>query len=164
MELPSITCENLYDYFVVEDFERGEVEDCDGFYLEQNYDLTKSLSFTDEMEEQLHNKIFNEIHLNYDTFNTTRSCMWVEEVKRRAKWTRGETLYGYSREKHLTYPIWWSRDKTKIGSYFAWILDADGYVSFPLHNGYTRNETEDIKIINYIRLECLYNDKNCNEV
>ena len=113
--------------------------------------------------EELHEKMFNEIRLNYEDFNAERSCMWVEEVKRRAKWVRGETIYGYSREKHYTYPIWWSRDKTKIGHY-TWVLEADGYVSFSFHNGYTRDETESTKTLNYIRPSCLYNDKNCDEL
>jgi len=158
-----ITCGNLYDYFVIE--ELTEINDgirktlskkviTEGFYY-----IGKDGRDIDELDE----KMSQEIRLTYDDFNAERSCMWVEEVKRRAKWVRGETLYGDSREKHYTYPIWWSRDKKNIG-YSTWILEADGYVSFSLHNGYTDNETEYTKCNNYIRPNCLYNDKNCDEI
>lgn len=105
----SITCENLYDYIVIEEWDEEDKTETDGFSYTQNYDL----AITEEMSDTLHDKMLDEIRLNYENFNNERSCMWVEEVKRRAKWVRGETLYGYSREKHLTYPIWWSRDKEK---------------------------------------------------
>jgi hypothetical protein len=114
-------------------------------------------------EYDLHQKMLNEIRLSYDDFNEKRSCMWVNEVKRRAKWVRGETLYGYSREKHNTYPIWWSRNKKEIGVP-TWILEADGYVSFSFTNGYTDNETSHTKFTTYIRTDCLYNDENCEEL
>ena len=152
----TITRENLYDYLVIEEWDDKEMG-IDGFSYTQNYDMV-----SDEKCDELNTQMFKEIHLNYDDFNAERSCMWVEEVKRRAKWVRGETLYGYSREKHCTYPISWSRDEKNIG-YSTWILEADGYVSFSFHNGYTRNETEHTKCNNYIRPNCLYNDKNCAE-
>ena len=120
-------------------------------WLEQNYDLIEGNEEDEGLFEELqHNKMRNnEIDINYHrTFNveTSRSCMWVEEVKRRAKWVRGETIYGYSREKHYTNPIWWSRDKEKIGGHCTWILEADGYVSFSFLNGYILDETETYKI------------------
>jgi hypothetical protein len=155
----TITRENLYDYFVIEEWDNNEK---DGFSYTQKYDIIGG-NDEDEGFEELHDKMEEEIRLNYEDFNTERSCMWVEEVKRRAKWVRGETLYGYSREKNYTYNIWWSRDKTKIG-YYTWVLEADGYVSFSLFNGYTRDETADTKTVNYIRPSCLYNDKNCDEL
>jgi hypothetical protein len=159
----SITCENLYDYFDIKDWDEDEKrEGIDAFTLEQNNKIGYEDDENDDFEK-LHDKMFNEIRLNYEDFNAERSCMWVEEVKRRAKWIRGETIYGYSKEKHYTYPIWWSRDKKKIGHY-TWILEADGYVSFSFHNGYTRDETENTKCNNYIRPSCLYNDKNCDEI
>jgi hypothetical protein len=154
--MSAITCKNLYKYFVIREWDEEEE---DGFSYEQNYDL----DITEKMNDKLHDKMFQEIRLNYDDFNAKRSCMWVEEVKRRAKWVRGETLYGYSREKHYTYNIWWSRDKEEIG-YSTWILEADGYVSFSFSNGYTANETANTKSCNYIRPSCIYNDKNCEEL
>ncbi len=158
-----ITPENLYDYFEFMDWEEhNKKKGTDGFSLEQKYDIIGGNS-EDEGFDELHEKMFEEIHLNYENFNHKRSCMWVEEVKRRAKWVRGETIYGYSREKHYTYQIWWSRDKEKIGHY-NWILEADGYVSFSFYNGYTDNETESTKYHQYIRPDCLYNDKNCDEL
>jgi hypothetical protein len=163
MSAITITRENLYDYFEFKDWEEDEKNDgTDGFSLEQKYDKIGG-NDEDEGFEELHAKMFEEIRLNYEDFNHERSCMWLEEVKRRAKWVRGETIYGYSREKHYTYPIWWSRDKTKIG-YYTWVLEADGYVSFSFHNGYTSDETESTKHHQYIRPSCLYNDKNCDEL
>jgi hypothetical protein len=144
-----ITRDNLYNYYTYTDQE-------DGFSLEQN-------EKGDEVFEELNEKMYDEIRLNYRNFNNERSCMWMEEVKRRAKWVRGETIYGFSEENHYTYSIWWSRDKAKIG-YYTWVLDADGYVSFSLHNGYTDTNTESSKYLNYIRPSCLYNDKNCDEL
>jgi hypothetical protein len=159
-EAITITRENLYDYFEVKDWKKNEKDKgTDAFTLKQNYD---KIGDEDEGFEELHEKMFNEISLNYENFNAERSCMWVEEVKRRAKWVRGETLYGYSNEKHYTYSIQWSRDKKNIGSY-NWVLEADGYVSFSFRNGYTMDETESTKWKNYIRPSCLYNDKNCDE-
>ena len=155
----TITTENLYNYIVIEEWDDKSDDGTDGFSYTQNYDL----GITDEMSDKLHDKMFDEIRLNYDSFNNERSCMWVDEVKRRAKWVRGETLYGDSREKHLSYPIWWSRDKKNIG-HSTWILEADGYVSFSFSNGYTMDETADTKWGNYIRPSCLYNDKNCDEL
>jgi hypothetical protein len=156
----TITRENLYDYFVINEWEDDESDN--GFTYEQKYDIIGG-NDEDEGFEELHKKMFNEIRINYEDFNEKRSCMWVEEVKRRAKWVRGETIYGYTREKHYCYPIWWSRNKKDIG-YYTWVLEADGYVSFSFSNGYTRNETEDTKYCNYIRPSCLYNDKNCDEL
>jgi len=159
----TITRENLYDYFVYTEWDEDEKNDgIDGFSLEQTYDKIGG-DDEDEGFEELHEKMFDEINLDYESFNNERSCMWVEEVKRQSKWVRGETLYGYSREKHYTYPIWWSRDRNKIG-YSTWILEADGYVSFSFRNGYTKHETKDTKMNNYIRPPCLYNDKNCDEL
>jgi hypothetical protein len=141
--------EDLYDNFVIQEWDNKD----DGFsYIDKNLDE----------DEILHDKMNNEICLNYENFNAKRSCMWVDEVKLRSKWVRGETIYGDSREKHYTYSIWWSRDKKKIG-YYSWILEADGYVSFSLRNGYTLNETDNTKSRNFIRIECLYNDKNLDE-
>ena len=142
--------EDLYDNFVIEEWDKKD-DGTDGFSYIQNHDL--------DLIDEIDNKMNNEICLNYENFNAERSCMWVEEVKRRAKWVRGETIYGDNREKHYTYPIWWSRDKTKIG-YYTWILEGDGYVSFLLHNGYTRDDNANTKYKNFIRPECLYNDKN----
>ncbi len=156
----TITRENIYDYLVIEEWEQDEDEDDkNGFSYTENYDLL----LRDETSEILHEKMFNEIHLNYNNFTAERSCMWVEEVKRRANWVKGETLYGYSREKHLTYPIWWSRDEKDIG-HSTWILEADGYVAFSFRNGYTSNETVNTKHHHYIRPDCLYNDKNCDKI
>jgi hypothetical protein len=161
---PTITKENLYDFMVINEWDQYDKKGYDdAFSYEQNYKLTKSLGFTDENEEALHDKMFHEIRLNYENFNAERSCMWVEEVKRRAKWVIGETIYGDNREKHMTYPIWWSRDKKKIGCP-SFIIEADGYVSIQLFNGYTMNETTNTKKVNYIRPSCLYNDKNCDEL
>jgi len=158
----AITRENLYNYFKIVEWEKDNIYNKEGFSLEQKYDLIGG-NEEDEGFEELHNKMSNEIRINYEDFNEERSCMWVEEVKRRAKWVRGETLYGYSRETHYKYLIWWSRNKKKI-DYSTWILEADGYVSFSLFNGYTTDETEHTKSINYIRPSCLYNDKNCDEL
>jgi len=156
MNQRSITPKNIYDNFVIEEWEQDKKDDgTDGFSYIENCDNKEDETLDDQMN--------NEFNLNYENFTAERSCMWIEEVKRRSKWVMGETLYGFSREKHCTYPIWWSRDKTKIG-YYTWILEADGYVSFSINNGYTRNETNDTKNINYIRPSCLYNDKNCDEL
>ena len=163
MSAITITCENLYNYFVIEEWDEDEKEcGTDGFSYTQIYDKIGG-NDGDENFEELHDKMFEEIRLNYDDFNAERSCLWVEEVKRRAKWVKGETIYGYSREKHYTYSIWWSKDETKIG-YSTWILEPDGYLSFSFNNGYTCNESKYTKYINYIRPSCLYNDKNCNEI
>lgn len=152
----TVTTNNLYDFMVINEWDEDEKSNgTDGFSYEQNY----KLGLTDEMSDNLHDKMFQEIRLNYENFNAERSCMWVEEVKRRAKWVLGETIYGDNREKHMTYPIWWSRDKEKIGCP-AFIIEADGYVSIHLFNGYTMNETKHTKKVNYIRPSCLYNDKN----
>ena len=158
-----ITRKNLYNYFEIEEWdEDNKACGTDGFGYIQKYDIIGGNS-EDKGFDKLHDKMFNEIRLHYEDFNLKRSCMWVEEVKRRAKWVRGETLYGYSREKHYTYQIWWSRDKKNIG-YSTWILEADGYVSFSFHNRYNGNETEHTKLNNYIRPNCFYNDKNCAEL
>lgn len=155
--MSAITCDNIYDYFVYKNVEKDEIDEgTDAFTLVQCHDAV-GCDF-----EELHDKMTNEIQLSYDDFNAERSCMWVDEVKRRTKWAIGDTIYGSAREKHYSYCIWWSRDKTKIG-YYTWILEADGYVSFSLCNGYTRAETANTKKINYIRPSCLYNDKNCDE-
>lgn len=160
----TITCENLYDFMVINEWDQHDKEGYDdAFSYEQNYKLTKSLGFTDENDEALHDKMFKEIRISYELGLNDRSCMWVEEVKRRAKWVRGETIYGDNREKHNTYPIWWSRDKEKIG-FPTFIIEADGYVSIGFCNGYTRTETAYTKKVNYIRPSCLYNDKNCDEI
>jgi len=155
--MDTITTENLYNYFVIEEWDDKRNDGTDGFSYFQSYD---EIGDNDEDAgfQELHDKMLNEILLNCDNFKAERSCMWVDEVKRRAKWVRGETLYGDSREKNYTYPIWWSRDKTKIG-HSTWILEADGYVSFS--NGYPRDEK---KRGNYIRPPCLYNDKNRDEL
>lgn len=157
----SITRENIYDYFEFKDWEEDEKDEgIDAFTLLQKYDKIGG-NDGDTGFDELHEKMCNEIRLNYESFCEERSCMWVEEVKRRSKWVRGETLYGYSREKHYTYNIWWSRDKKNIGC--SWVLEADGYISFEFNNGYTRTETKYTKHTNYIRPDCLYNDKNCEE-
>ena len=155
----TITRENLYDFMVINEWDEDEKEGCDdAFSYQQNYDL----NLTDEMSDTLHDKMLKEIRISYELGLTDRSCMWVEEVKRRAKWVRGETIYGDNREKHNTYPIWWSRNKEKIRCP-SFIIEADGYVSIHFFNGYTRNETTNTKKVNYIRPDCLYNDKNSRE-
>lgn len=146
----SKTCDNLYNNFVIQEWDNKD-DGTDGFSYIQND--------ANEEDETIHDQINNEINLNYENFNAKRSCMWVEEIKRRSKWVRGETIYGFNREKYCTYQICWSRDKTKIG-FYNWILEADGYVSFLLCNGYTTDETANTKFKNYIRPSCLYNDKN----
>jgi hypothetical protein len=138
-------CDDLYNNFVIQEWDDKD-DGTDGFSYIHN---------DDNEEDQMN----NEINLNYENFNAKRSCMWVEEIKRRSKWVRGETIYGFNREKYCTYQICWSRDKTKIG-FYNWILEADGYVSFLLCNGYTTDETANTKFMNYIRPSCLYNDKN----
>ena len=157
-----ITPENIYNYFVIEEWDEDDKSDYDGFSYFQKYDIIGG-NDEDAGFDELHDKMFDEIHLNYEGFNNKRSCMWVDEVKRRAKWIRGETIYGDSREKHYCYPIWWSRNREDIGRP-TWILEADGYVSFSFSNGYTMDETADTKWGNYIRPYCLYNNKNCDEL
>lgn len=152
MSATPITRENIYDYFVIEEWRDVE----NGFIYSQSYDKI-GVGF-----EELHHKMFAEIRLNYENFTAERSCMWVEEVKRRANWVRGETICGESREKHYTYQIWWSKKRMESG-YYDWVIEADGYVSFVFRNGYTRNETTDTKYSQYIRPDCLYNDKNCDK-
>ena len=160
MATPPINYGNIYNYFVIEEWEQDEKN---GFSYVENYDLKVENYIWKNGEDDLHEQMLMEFSLDYDNFSKKRSCMWVNEVKRRAKWVRGETLYGYSREKHDTYPIWWSRDKKEIGVP-TWILEADGYVSLSFTNGYTNNETEDTKYTNYIRPSCIYNDENCEEL
>ena len=148
----------IYDYFVIQEWEDKE-EGIDGFSLIQNYNL----DFTDEMEDNIHNIMFDEFNISYDSGFNNRCCKWVDYVKERANWIKGETIYGFNREKHLAYQISWSRDKKNIG-YYTFIIDTDGYISFSLHNGYTKTENNDIKYINYIRPSCLHNDKVCMEL
>jgi hypothetical protein len=145
-----ITLKTLYTYYTIEEW-----DDEDGF----------SYIPTDEMvngiEDRVDDKMINEFEIGYERGMTKRSCMWAEEVKRRAKWVRGETIYGFTREKHCTYQISWVKDKKEIG-FYTYVIEADGYLSLNFFNGYTNKETSDTKWRNYIRPSCLYNNKVCN--
>ncbi len=159
----TITARNLYNYMeIIEWDEDDKYEGTDGFSLGVKEGQGIAIDEDDKNFDKISRKMNDEIYLYYENFNHKRSCMWVEEVKKRANWVKGETIYGFAREKHYQYNISWSRDKTKIG-YCAWILEADGYLSLAFHNGYTLNQTEDTKFILYIRPNCLYNDKNSKE-
>ena len=144
-----MNCFEIYSNLNVVEFETLE-EGTDGFYYEINSDCDI---------EAIDDIMMNEFHLNYKNFSEERCCKWVEEVKKRANWVEGMTLYGYSREKHYSYQFWWSENKNNIGHY-TWILESDGYLSLCFYNGYTTNEYNDSKYNNYIRPDCLYNDQN----
>lgn len=144
-----MNCFEVYANLKVVEFETLD-EGTNGFYYEINNDDC-DYDIVDDI-------MMDEIHLNYENFSKERCCMWVEEVKKRAKWVKGMTLYGYAREKHCTYQIWWSEDKKNIGHY-TWILEADGYLSLCFYNGYTTNKHDNTKYLNYIRPECLYNNQ-----
>jgi hypothetical protein len=140
-----ITLENLYTFYTIE-----EMTDDTGFC----YIPIESEENTDKMDD----KMMNEFNISYELGMTGRSCMWADEVKRRANWVQGETIYGYTREKYRTHQVSWS--KNKIG-FYNYVIEADGFLSLCFHNAYTMNVTNDTKWKNDIRPCCLYNDKVC---
>jgi len=141
-----INLKTLYTFYTIEDM------DDTGFrYIPIESD--------EKTQDKIDDKMRNEFTINYERGMTNRSCMWADEVKRRANWVQGETIYGYTREKHSTYQVSWSKNKD-IG-FYNYLIEADGFLSLCFYNAYTATVSNDTKWINYIRPICMYNDKVC---
>ena len=89
-----MNCFEVYSNLKVSEFETLD-EGTNGFYYKINNDDCDFDAISDAMT--------NEFHLDYQNFSKERCCKWVEEVKRRAGWIQGMTLYGYAREKHYSF-------------------------------------------------------------
>lgn len=146
-----ITLKNLYNFYAIEVWDTDQTGFC---YVPTD----KMEKLEEKTQDKIWNKMMDEFTINYERGMTKRSCMWADEVKRRANWVQGETLYGQTREKYTTYQVWWSKDKKDIGSP-DFVIEADGFLSLRFFNGYTLTDTKDTKWINYIRPCCLYNDQ-----
>jgi hypothetical protein len=155
------TIGNLYKKFVNftvwsdEDREEWDTYDA-GFtmnYSDKDYD--------EKTNDTLFRMMYDEIRGNLQN-TKKKSLMWCEKVKQLSNWKKGEIIYGYSRERHNDFNIWFSKNKENIG-YSTFIIDVEGYIALVYNNQYTLKETEDIKNSVYIRPDSLYNDKMLKE-
>ena len=155
-----LTIKNILTYFEIEEWREDECNIPDGYngftFIE------KEGEFPNESDNE---KLFNKIHdkMSYEIScriaDKKKSLMWVEEVKRRSNWKKGDTIYGVTKEEGDTYDIGWSREKQIIRRpYF--IIDPEGFIAFVCFNmNYSWEETDLIKNYFYIRPDSLYNDK-----
>jgi hypothetical protein len=89
------------------------------------------------------------------------NLMWVDKIKEKAKWSKGEIIYINTIVKYGETFCWFSRDREENGiKHF--IIDKLGYVSVRYYNNYTFEEhTEDLKHYFYVRADSYYNDLIC---
>lgn len=142
------TIKNILTYFKIEEWEDEEV----GFsFIEKGYTYDNEKLF-----DKIHTKMYNEIRMSFGD-KKKKSLMWIEEVKHRSNWKKGDIIYGYAREKHYTYQIDWNKNEKKMFPTF--IIDPQGFVALSVFNHYSSEETDLIKDVSYIRPNSLYNDK-----
>ena len=151
------TIKNIYNKFIKfevwTDEDRQEWDEYEGGFSMYYHHL----DCDDKTGEKLFRIMFNEIRGSFA--DKKKSLMWVDEVKRLSNWKKGETIYGYAREKHLNFIVWWSREEKDIGGCSTFTIDPQGFVALSYHNNYTNEETDLIKRSLYIRPDSLYNDK-----
>tara|TARA_R110000868_G_scaffold408114_1_gene690328 strand:- start:322 stop:777 length:456 start_codon:yes stop_codon:yes gene_type:complete len=100
----------------------------------------------------------------YNLSDKKKSLMWIEKLKEVANWKKGEYLYAFTKTNaDGYYNVFYKKDKGQFNWYNI-IVEPNGYVCMEAFNHYTMDKDEDIKFSMYIRVESIYNDKNCNSL
>ena len=99
------------------------------------------------------------------SFNDKLNMMWVNKLKEKSGWIKGEKLYAFLKSNSDGYfNIWYSNIKEEIGLAHL-IIEPTGFVSRLYFNNYVTDQYNDdeIKYHFYIRTECTYNDLICED-
>ena len=143
----SITIENIHNHI------RYDLYDCE--------DDLESFAISWDYENKKVDKIMTE-ETNYYLNSKRQNLMWVEIIKNKIKWVKGEEIYIFIKcNCDGAFWCWFSRDRSKVG-YVSMIIEKSGYVSRQCYNYYTDDKTEDIKYGLYIRVSSYYNDAICD--
>jgi len=99
----------------------------------------------------------------YHIGDKRKNLMWVEELKRIADWKEGEYIYAFLKSNGgMYFTVHYKKDKKDNFHWYNLIVEPSGYVCMEAMNLYTLDSDEDIKCgKNFIRVESVYNDKNC---
>lgn len=150
------TIRNLYKNFIkFEVWNEEDKQEWDTYEGGFTMGYLHNENLDEKIKEKLFHLLYNEIRSNIG--EKKKSLMWVEQVKKISNWKKGETIYGYTREKHYEFNVWFSRNKEDIGLPM-FIIEPSGYVSLYCFNNYSHNETEEIKNGFYVRSHSIYND------
>jgi len=94
------------------------------------------------------------------SFNDKLNMMWVEKLKEKSGWIKGEKLFAYLKSNSDGYfNIWYSKNKEEVGLANL-IIEPTGYVSRAYFNNYTTDQYKDdnIQYLFYMRTESIYNN------
>ena len=98
------------------------------------------------------------------SFNDKLNMMWVEKLKEKSEWIKGEKLYAFLKSNSDGYfNVWYSKNKEEIG-FADLIIEPTGYVSRAYFNNYTMDQykEDDIQYVFYMRTESIYNNFICD--
>lgn len=128
----------------------------------ENEDGTECVQFTWDYENEKIDKIAEE-EFRYALGDKKKNLMWVEKLKEVADWKEGEYIYAYTKTNaDGYYNVFYKKDKVKF-SWFNTIIEPSGYVCMEAFNHYTMDTDDDINSNIFIRVNSVYNDKNCDK-
>lgn len=93
-------------------------------------------------------------------FNDKLNMMWIEKLKEKSGWVKGEKLYAVLKSNSDGYfNVWYSKNKEEYGVNDL-IIEPTGYVSRAYFNNYSTDQykEDNIQYHFYIRTESIYNN------
>jgi hypothetical protein len=92
--------------------------------------------------------------------NNKLNMMWIEKLKEKSGWVKGEKLYVYLKSNSDGYfNVWYSKNKEEYGVSDL-IIEPTGYVSRAYFNNYSTDQykEDNIQYHFYMRTESIYNN------
>lgn len=97
-------------------------------------------------------------------FGDKLNMMWVEKLKEKSGWVKGEKLYAFLKSNSDGYfNVWYSKNKEEV-SLVHLIIEPTGYVSRAYFNNYTMDQykEDDVQYVFFMRTESIYNNFICD--